>query len=106
MVQNNRELNEKYWNNIVERLIKTYSNIEVKRYSYIVKRYEGGPLHKLFFICKAASGEYVIGATKKAIVVIARLMLVTSCKQQQCQGKKGLREQSREGDATQRLGYQ
>jgi len=69
--QDNRKLGGKYWNNMVERLIETYGNTEIKRYSYTIRMYGGGPSHKLFFIGKGADRGYIIGATKKAVTIQA-----------------------------------
>ena len=71
IVQDNKELSGKYWYDIVERLIETYGNTEIKRCSYTIKMYGEGPSHEPFFIGKGADGEYVIGATKKAIAIQA-----------------------------------
>ena len=68
-VQDNRELNEKYWNDMVERLIETHRNTEIKRCSYTVRMYRGRPSHEPFFISKGADREYIIGATKKAVAI-------------------------------------
>jgi len=54
---------------MVERLIEMHGNIEIKRCSYTIKMYGGGPSHKPFFINKGADEGYVIGATKKAIAI-------------------------------------
>jgi len=70
-IQDNKELNGRYWNNMVERLIETHGNTEIKRCGYTIKMYGGGPLHEPFFIGKGADGGYVIGATKKAIAIQA-----------------------------------
>jgi len=70
-IQDNKELNERYWNNMVERLIKTYGNTEIKRCGYTIRMYGGGPLHEPFFIGKGADRGYVIGATRKAVAIQA-----------------------------------
>jgi len=69
--QDNKELSGKYWHDIVERLIETHGNTEIKRCSYTIKMYRGGPSHEPFFIGKGADGGYVIGATKKAVTIQA-----------------------------------
>jgi len=56
---------------MVERLIKTHGNTEIKRCGYTVRMYRGGPLHKLFFIGKGADEGYIIGTTKKAVTIQA-----------------------------------
>jgi len=71
MVQDSKELSGKYWHNMVERLIEMYSNTEIKRCGYTIKMYRGGLLHEPFFIGKGTDGEYVIGATKKAVAIQA-----------------------------------
>jgi len=71
MVEDNKELNGKYWYDMVERLIKTYGNTEIKKYGYTIRMYEGGPSHEPFFIGKEADEGYVIGATKKAVAIQA-----------------------------------
>jgi len=68
-VQDNKELSGKYWHDIVERLIKTHGNTEIKRCSYTIRMYGGGPLHEPFFIGKGADRGYIIRATKKAIAI-------------------------------------
>jgi len=71
MAQDNRELGGKYWNDMVERLIETHGNTEIKRYGYIIRMYGGGPSHEPFFIGKGADGGYVIRATTKAVTIQA-----------------------------------
>jgi len=71
MAQDNKELGGKYWNDMVERLIKTHGNTEIKRCGYTIRMYGGGPSHEPFFIDKGADGGYVIGATKKAVAIQA-----------------------------------
>jgi len=71
MAQDNRELGGKYWNDIVERLIGTHGNTEIKRCGYTIRMYGGGPSHEPFFIGKGTDRGYVIGATKKAITIQA-----------------------------------
>ena len=71
MVQDNKELSGKYWHDMVERLIETHGNTEIKRCGYMIKMYGGGLSHEPFFIGKRADGGYVIGATKKAVVIQA-----------------------------------
>jgi len=71
MTQDNKELGGKYWNDMVERLIETHGNTEIKRCGYTIQMYRGGPLHEPFFIGKEADGEYIIGATKKAVAIQA-----------------------------------
>jgi len=56
---------------MLERLIETHGNTEIKRCSYTIKMYGGGPSHKPFFIRKGADGGYIIGATKKAVAIQA-----------------------------------
>ena len=70
-VQDNKELSGKYWHDMVERLIETHGNTEIKRCGYTIRMYGGGPSHEPFFIGKGADGGYVIGATKKAIAIQA-----------------------------------
>ena len=71
MTQDNKELGGKYWNDMVERLIETHGNTEIKRCGYTIRMYGGGLSHELFFISKGANGGYVIGATKKAVAIQA-----------------------------------
>ena len=70
-VQDNKELSGKYWHDMVDRLIETHGNTEIKRCGYTIRIYGGGPLHEPFFIGKGADGGYVIGATKKTIAIQA-----------------------------------
>jgi len=71
MVQDNKEISGNYWHDMVERLIETHGNTEIKRYGYTIKMYGGGPSHEPFFIGKGADRGYVIGATKKAVAIQA-----------------------------------
>jgi len=70
-VQDNKELSGKYWHDMVDRLIKTYGNTEIKRCGYTIRIYGGGPSHKPFFIGRGVDRGYVIGVTKKAVAIQA-----------------------------------
>jgi len=70
-VQDNKKLSGRYWHDMVDRLIETHGNTEIKRCRYTIRMYGGGPSHEPFFIGKGADGGYVIGATKKAIAIQA-----------------------------------
>ena len=69
MVQDNKELSGKYWHDMVERLIETHSNTEIKRYGYTIRMCGRGLLHQPFFIGKGADEGYVIRATKKTVAI-------------------------------------
>jgi len=56
-VQDNKELSGKYWHDMVERLIKTHGNTEIKRCGYTIRMYGGGPSHEPFFIGKVSATD-------------------------------------------------
>jgi len=50
-------------------LVDNRNNIETFRNSYLIKMFQGGSPHELFFITIDNQGQVIIGPNKKTVVV-------------------------------------
>ena len=69
MLHSRGEQESNFWKEVVMALVNNKNNTETSRNGYPIKMFQGGPLHKPFFIAIDNLGQVIIGPNKKTVVM-------------------------------------
>jgi len=61
------EQDSEFWKEITMALVDNRHNTETTQNGYLIKMYQGGPLHEPFFIAINCRGQVIIGPNKKIV---------------------------------------
>ena len=73
------EQDPNFWKEIVMALVNNKYNMEISRNEYLIKMFQGGLPHELFFIAIDNLSQIIISSNKKAVViyVVGELIVLT-----------------------------
>jgi len=63
------EQDPNFWKEVVTALVDNKNNMETSRNGYTIKMFQGGPLHKPFFIAIDNWDQVIIGPNKKTVTM-------------------------------------
>ena len=63
------EQDPEFWKEIAMALVDNWHNTKTAQNGYLIKMYQGGLLHELFFIAIDCQGQVIIGPNKKTVVM-------------------------------------
>ena len=63
------EQDPEFWKEITIALVDNQYNTKMAQNGYSIKMYQGGPLHKPFFIAIDCQGQVIIGPNKKTVAM-------------------------------------
>ena len=63
------EQDSNFWKEITMALVDAWHNTEMTQNGYLIKMYQGGPLHEPFFIAIDCRSQVIIGPNKKVVAM-------------------------------------
>ena len=68
-LRSREEQDPDFWKEIAMALVENKHNMEISRNGYLMNMFQGGPLHKPFFIAIDNWGQVIIGSNKKMVAI-------------------------------------